>query len=107
MVEPNGRALDAWTDSLDDRYLLCRDIGHTWRPFRAGLEESSYWRVMRCARCKTERSQTLSMSGEIVSGHYDYPDGYLTPKGFGPLYGHHRAHLRLESVLRLIGKEDR
>lgn len=98
--------LDAWTDELSDRYLLCRDIGHTWRPMRAGIEQRSYWRVMRCPRCGTERHQTLSMRGEVVNGHYSYPDGYLTPKGMGALTGEHRSHLRLESVLRLIAKED-
>ena len=103
---PTREPLDDWTDELDDRYLLCRDIGHTWRPFRAQIADSAYWRVMRCGRCKTEREQTLSMSGEILAGHYNYPEGYLTPAGTGRLYGHHRAHLRLESVLRLIGKDD-
>ena len=61
--------------------------------------------VMRCGRCATERHQTLSMRGEVLSGHYDYPDGYLTPKGMGALTGEYRSHLRLESVLRIIAKE--
>lgn len=99
-------SIEAWTDSLDDTFLLCRDVGHTWRPFRAAIEDSYYWRVMRCGRCKTERVQYLTMSGHIASGHYVYPEGYLAPKGSGPMYGDARDHLRLESVLRTISKDE-
>jgi hypothetical protein len=97
--------LDDWTDELPDRFLLCRDLGHLWRPMRAGIEARSYWRIMRCTRCHTERHQTLTMRGEIVSGHYVYPDGYLAPAGIGHMSGDHRSHLRLQSLTRLIQRE--
>lgn len=102
------QALDniaAWTDDLPDTLILCRDLGHLWRPARAWIEDHSYGRVMRCARCKTERHQALTMSGHVVSNRYDYADGYLAPKGIGSFTPDDRDHLRLESVLRLIGKD--
>lgn len=94
-----------WTDALPDTMLLCRDIGHTWRPARAWIEDGEYGRVMRCARCRTERHQALTMAGHVTSNRYDYADGYLAPKGTGSFTPDDRDHLRLESVLRLISKE--
>ena len=103
------QALDnitTWTDQLPDQLILCRDLGHTWRPARAWIETNAYGRVMRCARCKTERHQVLTMAGHVMSNRYDYPDGYLAPKGTGTFTTDDRDHLRLESVLRLIARED-
>jgi hypothetical protein len=94
---------------LSDAYIMCRDMGHTWRPFRARFdpEVNGYQRVLRCGRCKTEREQTISASGLILSGHYNYPDGYSLPAGTGRLTGEGRGALRLESTLRLISKDER
>lgn len=97
--------LATWTESLSDSLILCRDIGHQWRPARAWIEDHSYGRVMRCYRCKTERHQVLTLSGHVVANRYDYTDGYLTPKGSGSFTPDDRDNLRLESVLRLISKE--
>lgn len=98
-----------WSHDLSDNYLLCRDLGHTWRPFNARWdpEQDGYIRVLRCSRCKTERSQLLSATGMVDSGSYDYPDGYQAPPGTGRLTGEGRGALRLESVMRLIDKNGR
>lgn len=98
---------DDWTEQLPDKYLLCRDLGHSWRPLNAAWDTSlnHYLRTMRCPRCGTERIQYLSGAGHVLSGHYLYADGYQAPKGSGRLTGEHRDHLRLESVLRLVNKE--
>jgi len=99
----------AWSEDLPDSFIMCRDMGHTWRPFRARFnpEENGYDRVLRCGRCKTERTQTISMSGLILSGGYSYPEGYQAPKGTGRIDGNGRGALRLESTLRLIGKDEK
>lgn len=103
--DPVDFDITAWTEALSDQHLLCRDIGHTWRPARAWIEDGTYGRMMRCLRCKTERHQTLTHAGHVLANRYDYPDGYLAPKGHGVMAGEDRDGLRLESVLRLIAKE--
>ena len=95
-----------WVLDLNDQQLLCRDIGHTWRPFRAYLTEYGYERILRCPRCRTERAQSLSPRGHVLEGHYSYPDGYLAPKGVGRMDSDARDLLRLESIGRLIAKEE-
>lgn len=92
-----------WAVTLDEPHLLCRDLGHLWKPFRASfnLTERAYERTLRCSRCKTERSQTLSQVGAVLKNNYDYPEGYLVPK-LGRLAGESRNMVRLESVSRAI-----
>lgn len=87
---------------LTDAYLSCRDFGHSWRAHTAGFDrKESYWvRVLRCARCATERLQYVSATGSILSGRYLYPDGYQH-KGLGRLTGSDRDALRLESTIRI------
>lgn len=101
-----AKAVSAWSETLPDKYLLCRDLGHTWRPYTARIDDegTGYIRVMRCARCKTEREQALDRRGLVQSGGYHYPDGYQAPAGTGRLAADGRGALRLESTLRLIQK---
>lgn len=96
-----------WSASLPEEFLLCRDLGHTWRPASARWvpDLNAYERTMRCGRCRAERSQTLSAGGLILSGHYHYEAGYTAPAGTGSLGSEGRGTLRLESVMRLIGKD--
>jgi hypothetical protein len=32
-------SMTEWTEALPDTMLLCRDIGHTWRPARAWIQD--------------------------------------------------------------------
>jgi len=102
------RDVGTWARELTDAALLCRDVGHYWRPFTASWERESrsYYRVLRCGRCKTERHQLLDSRGHPVKGHYVYPDRYLAPPGTGRLVGDERDALRLESVVRLMAQPD-
>lgn len=102
------RDVGLWAAALTDAALLCRDVGHYWRPFTASWERESrsYHRVLRCGRCRTERHQLLDSRGHPVSGHYVYPEGYLAPAGTGRLVGDERDTLRLESVVRAMGSGD-
>lgn len=106
-ADPEGVA--SWSAELPDSFIMCRDFGHTWRPFKARYnpEEQGYDRVLRCGRCRTERSQTISGAGLVLYGQYDYPDGYTAPAGTGRLDSEARGALRLESTLRLISKDER
>ena len=101
-------AVGRWAHQLVDEFLLCRDIGHLWRPFTARYDQqhNAYDRTLRCARCTTERRQSLSLSGEVLSGSYVYAEGYVAPAGQGRLSGNARGALRIESVLRLIGRDE-
>lgn len=101
------KAHEWWASELPDEFLLCRDLGHTWQPYTASrADDGHYERVMRCVRCDTKRKQTLSASGVILTGGYDYPDGYTAPPGSGHMTADGRAGLRLVSVLRLLEPTD-
>lgn len=106
-VVDNDKALSQWADSLSDNMLLCRDIGHQWRPHNARfLDEMSVWeRSLRCARCRTERLQLLSARGHVLSNRYEYPDGYQTPRGSGRVDSDMRDELRLASVTNFARKD--
>jgi hypothetical protein len=106
-TQADPRAVASWSHDLPDEFLLCRDIGHQWRPFTARYlpQRNVYERTLRCGRCTTTRRQTVSLSGEISSGGYEYADGYVAPAGQGRLTGRARGALRLESIGRLIGRE--
>lgn len=102
-------SIDEWAERLPDAYLTCRDMGHTWRPFRAEWhpEENAYWRSLRCSRCRTERAQWISSTGHIAHGNaYTYPEGYTAPPGAGRMDGGGRDAIRLHSVLRTIEKSE-
>lgn len=104
---PSSNPIDVWAVDLPDAFLQCRDFGHTWRPFRASInDDATFERVFRCGRCKTERQQTLSKRGEILGGAYLYTEGYLAPKGTERITSDGRNRLRLESTQRLLGHDE-
>lgn len=96
-----------WAESLSDDFLICRDLGHVWRPHTAAWNAKLrvYDRTLRCGRCHALRHQTLSQTGHSLSVHYSYPTGYLAPAGTGALGGSDRDTLRLVSVTRFLESE--
>lgn len=92
-----------WADTLPDKFLLCREMRHSWRPRTARWNSSDnlYERVIQCARCHTERHSLLSVSGHVLSSHYVYPEGYQHT-GFGRITGDGLDRLRLASLLRTV-----
>ena len=107
--EASASEVARWSHGLNDEFLLCRDIGHQCRAYTARYvpEENCYTRTMRCGRCTTERHQSISTAGVVLSGGYSYAEGYVAPKGQGRLSGNARGALRIESIMRLIGSEGR
>jgi hypothetical protein len=93
-----------WADHLPETYLECRDLSHDPRPFTAKWfpKERVYVRVLKCSRCKTLRTQTLSETGHVLSSHYGYEQGYLAPPGTGRLTSDDRARIRLITVLKQL-----
>jgi hypothetical protein len=105
MSETEPRDVADALQRMTEQQVQCRDYGHSWKPWRAELfgkgGAKGYERALRCARCGTERWQTLTRYGEVVSGHYIYPDGYLV-KGLGRLTGEDRGLVRIASIERTL-----
>ena len=90
-----------FASTLTIAYLLCRELGHNWRPWTARSINGGYERALRCTRCHTERWEVLSSTGAKIKGHYVYPEDYLHA-GLGRIVGDGRDALRLESLTRAI-----
>ena len=91
-------------DDIPDEHLVCRDLLHAWAPYDARVRRSDVTgrkeihRVLRCTRCKTLRTQRLSMDGRILGSSYsDHPEGYLLHGG-GHLTADERAAIRVRAV---------
>ena len=104
--ESDLREVETFAKGLDEKFLLCRELGHTWRPWTASkFRDGGYERVLRCSRCLTRRFQEISSRGEILHSHYKHPEGYLH-KGMGRITGAGRGVLRLESIKRSVVATD-
>lgn len=75
-IEPVS--VETFAAALSNSYLACRELGHTWRPWRAEWsgELRAYERELRCSRCKTTRRQVVNDQGHVLSNGYRYADGY-------------------------------
>lgn len=99
------REVESFAASLSESFLLCRELGHNWRPWTASrnAEFGGFDRVLRCNRCHTKRIQVLTNNGVVVKNQYQHPEGYLH-KGMGRIVGDARGKLRLESITRTVNK---
>lgn len=102
-----AKALETALETLPERFLECRDLGHSWRPWTArafGGRLGGFESVLRCSDCGTLRTRTLSRTGAVMSSHYTYPDGYLVA-GLGRLTGTDRDAVRLASIRHMLAHE--
>lgn len=92
---------------LESEWLFCRTYQHNWKPWSAHWSdhEGCYDVKIRCNRCTTKRVQKMSDKGTVLSSHYEYPEGYLHA-GMGRIAGESRDVLRLESVTRVLTKQE-
>lgn len=100
-------AADAIGD-MSDAQVLCRDFGHTWRPYTAEwvAQHRHYRETLMCARCRTARLRLLNEWGGLLANRYVYEEGYLI-HGLGRLTGDDRDSLRLaglQAVMRATGE---
>lgn len=96
----------AFAQTLKESFLYCREMGHNWRPLSAGrFKDGGYERILRCSRCRTERHQEITARGVVFSNKYVHPEGYLH-KGMGRIVGDGRGLLRLESIRRIVAKDE-
>lgn len=99
--------VEAFAAHLSITHLQCREMGHNWRHWVARFDEqhNSYERALRCTRCRTERWESIGLSGAKLGIQYKYPDGY-TSNGIGRIVGEGRDALRLESLTRALRDEN-
>lgn len=99
------KSLGERADGLKTAYLMCRTIGHAWKPQAAVFypKLKCYYTSYRCTRCRTERVAWLDSHGRPTAGsgsRYNYPEGYVLP-GVGHLGTDDRGTLRLAALGRL------
>jgi hypothetical protein len=93
-----------FAEQLPEKFLLCRELGHNWRPFTASrYRDGGFLRILKCPRCRSERHQELSSRGGVVANKYVHAEGYLH-KGQGRITGDGRDVLRLVSLTHTLGK---
>lgn len=98
--------VEAFAEALPDKYLHCRELGHLWRPYKAGRHpDGGFERTLRCNRCYTKRVQDLSSRGMVLTNRYIHPEGYLS-EGVGRIVGEGRGLLRLESIKRVLNDDE-
>jgi hypothetical protein len=63
---------------LEDDYLTCRTISHSWDEApNAEFKTIFNWVMpLRCTRCTTLRIDYLNNLGEVMGRRYIYPEGY-------------------------------
>lgn len=85
--------------ALSDAHLLCRDFGHTWKPWTAEWipQRRQYVESLVCTRCTTVRRRLLDEYGAMLGNSYTYADGYQV-HGVGRLSGDDRNDLRLAGL---------
>lgn len=100
--------VESFAKGMRISHLQCRELGHNWRPWvaRYDTEHNAYERALRCTRCRTERWETIGLSGAKLGSRYVYPEGYTAPDGMGRIVGEGRDALRLESLTRSIAAVD-
>lgn len=95
-----------FASALSNKFLHCRELGHTWRPHTVNwdAEARAYDRRLRCSSCHTVRVQLLDQYGHVLANRYDYPDHYLANRnGQTGALGGARDAFRLEAITRFLG----
>jgi hypothetical protein len=97
---------------METEYLRCRRDGHAWDEFTDATKpraQFGYRLSLRCDRCTTTRHDIISIVGDVVQRHYEYPDGYQlagTPGQAGRQPAS-RAEVRRELYLRRRSEQKR
>jgi hypothetical protein len=92
-------------EDLPDKYLECRDMGHSWRTVSKGVSRGGI-EIIRfnvCRSCKSLRKDRFHrFRGVTTARSYQYSDGYLLTQGAAP---RGRAAFRAEMVNRMAAEE--
>lgn len=102
-TDPTVRDAPSFAQSLNDKQLHCRELGHEWRDHTVSWDQKArvFDRALRCRQCGTVRRQVLDRRGGVVRNGYKYADGYLATK-VEDREGLSRDVFRLEALTRWI-----
>jgi hypothetical protein len=81
-ADPDIRDASSFAQSLTDKALHCRELGHEWRDHTVAFDQKArvFDRALRCRSCGTIRRQILDRRGHVIRNGYQYADGYLASK---------------------------
>ena len=101
--DPNIRDVPAFAQSMTDKQLHCRELGHEWRHHTATYDTKArvFDRSLRCRNCGTVRHQVLNSRGHVIANGYKYAEGYLATKVMNR-DGLSRDVFRLEALTRIL-----
>jgi hypothetical protein len=92
---------------MTDDDIMCRDFGHSWRPYTAEWlgQRRQYLETLACTRCGSARRRLLDEYGALMGNSYAYRDGYLV-HGIGRLTGDDRDAVRLAGLQAVMRATD-
>ena len=101
--DPEIRDVPSFAQSLTDKQLHCRELGHEWRHHTAAWDQDTrtFDRSLRCRSCGTVRRQVLNSHGHVLRNGYQYTEGYLATKVLNR-DGLSRDVFRLEALTRIL-----
>ena len=98
---------------LDDSFLDCRDLGHSWAEYSDEEIKDNGWtapfgwlRVFMCPTCDTRRFDVIDARGEIGHRRYEYPSGYMLVK-HTPAKAPFRVELARRRGIRLSSRKQK
>ena len=77
--EPELRDASSFAQSLSDKALHCRELGHVWRDSTVSWDAKArvFDRNLVCQSCRSIRRQVLDRRGHVLRNGYVYAEGYL------------------------------
>lgn len=95
--------LEATLAGLDDSYIECRELTHSWAAYDVIAHTSKLWEeVVQCSRCETEKSRYVNpRTGAVIRPWRPrmWAPGYLF-KGAGPVTAERGDAVRKEALRR-------
>lgn len=104
---PELRDAPSFAQSLSDKALHCRELGHVWRDSTVKWDPKArvFDRGLVCQSCRSVRRQVLDRRGHVIRNGYVYADGYLATKVLNR-EGLNRDTFRLEALTRWLEKSN-
>jgi hypothetical protein len=101
--DPSIRDAHSFAQSLSDKALHCRELGHVWRDHTVTWDTKArvFDRALRCQSCGSIRRQVLDRRGHVIRNGYTYAEGYLATKVMNR-EGLGRDTFRLEALTRWL-----
>lgn len=100
-------------DELQDEYLICRTVGHSWDDNISGQVDGALARsaaavlALRCVRCNTERFDYVDIDMLVFARYYRYPPRYRLARGQGKKPSLRGELLRRSVLIRRAGNRRR